>query len=135
MLQESIAASSATPAMDDPYYETRQAIVAQINRDRAANGVAPVEFDALSSRVSDQHCQEMAARQYLSHWNLRGLLPYHRYHLAGADRRRQLPFECLDLRAEDEPSGVEDPGDGRVQLRPKGDHVRLHVEEGDGRQR
>lgn len=71
------------PETDDPYYGTRQAVVAQINRDRTANGVGPVEFDALASRVGDQHCQEMAARQYLSHWNLQGHLPYHRYHFAG----------------------------------------------------
>jgi len=83
MLQDSIATSPATPTVDDPYYETRLALVAQINRDRGANGVGPVEFDALSSRVGDQHCQEMAARQYLAHWNLQGQLPYHRYHFAG----------------------------------------------------
>ena len=83
MPQDSIASSPATRTMDDPYYETRQAAVAQINRDRAANGLAPLEFDWLASQVGDQHCQEMAARRYLSHWNLRGLLPYHRYHFAG----------------------------------------------------
>jgi uncharacterized protein YkwD len=71
-----------TPA-DDPYHQARQAVVLQINRDRAAAGLRPVEFDALSSLVSDRHCQEMSAQQYLSHWNLRGLLPYHRYHFAG----------------------------------------------------
>ena len=80
MLQETNASS---PRIDDPYYATRQAVVAQINQERGANGVGPVEFDALSSRVGDQHCQEMAARHYLSHWNLQGQLPYHRYHLAG----------------------------------------------------
>ena len=70
-------------ASDDPYYAARQAVVRQINQDRAAEGLAPVEFDVLSSQVSDPHCQEMAANGYLSHWNLRGLLPYHRYHFAG----------------------------------------------------
>jgi len=80
MVQETNALS---PFLDDPYYGTRHSVVAQINRDRAANGVGPVEFDALSSRVGDQHCQEMAARQYLAHWNLQGQLPYHRYHFAG----------------------------------------------------
>ena len=75
------AAVSSTS--DDPYYEARQAVVRQINLERSAARLAPVEFDSLSSQVSDRHCQEMAARAYLSHWNLRGLLPYHRYHLAG----------------------------------------------------
>ena len=80
MLQDSIAPS---PVLDDPYYEARQAVVAQIGKDRVANGLAPVEFDGLASQVGDQHCQEMAAHRYLSHWNRRGLLPYHRYHFAG----------------------------------------------------
>ncbi len=71
-----------TPS-DDPYYQVRNAVVEQINRDRAAAGLSAVEFDPLSSVVADHHCQEMAAHRYLSHWNLKGLLPYHRYHFAG----------------------------------------------------
>jgi hypothetical protein len=78
-----LPAASAAWADDDPYYSARQAVVQRINQDRAAAGLAPVEFDLLASQVSDQHCQEMAAHKYLSHWNLRGLLPYHRYHFAG----------------------------------------------------
>jgi uncharacterized protein YkwD len=68
---------------DDPYRAARLALVARINQDRGAAGLRPVEFDELSSQVADAHCQEMAANKYLSHWNLKGLLPYHRYHLAG----------------------------------------------------
>jgi uncharacterized protein YkwD len=68
---------------DDPYHAARQAVVQRISADRAAVGLPAVEYDLLSSQVSDQHCQEMAANGYLSHWNLRGLLPYHRYHFAG----------------------------------------------------
>ena len=68
---------------DDPYHAARQALVRRINADRAATGLEAVEFDMLASQVSDQHCQEMAGNGYLSHWNLRGLLPYHRYHFAG----------------------------------------------------
>ena len=75
--------AAESPEIDDPYYKTRLAVVERINRDRAANGLGLVEFDPLSSQVGDQHCQEMAARKFLSHWNQRGLLPYHRYHLAG----------------------------------------------------
>jgi uncharacterized protein YkwD len=68
---------------DDPYYRTRQKTVEQINRDRAAAGLSPVALDLQSSLISDHHCQEMAAHRYLSHWDLRGLLPYHRYHFDG----------------------------------------------------
>ncbi len=51
--------AAQSPAADDPYYETRLALVAQINRDRAANGVGPVEFDLLSSQVGDLHCPQI----------------------------------------------------------------------------
>jgi hypothetical protein len=67
----------------DHYYDTRLALVTRINRERTARGLSPLEFDALSSTVADRHCLEMAAHQYLSHWDLQGLLPYHRYHFAG----------------------------------------------------
>jgi hypothetical protein len=83
MLQEPNAASPAASTINDPYRQTRLAVIAQINRDRTAHGAGAVEFDQLASQVGDRHCQEMAARKFLSHWNLRGLLPYHRYHLAG----------------------------------------------------
>ena len=69
--------------IDDPYYSVRLSLVEQINRDRIESGLGPVELDVLSSQVGDRHCQEMAANGFLSHWNLRGLKPYHRYHLAG----------------------------------------------------
>ncbi len=69
--------------LDDPYYDVRRAVVDRISRDRVAAGLSPVELDEFSSRVADRHCQEMAGHRYLSHWNLRGLLPYQRYHLAG----------------------------------------------------
>ena len=70
-------------ANDDPYYNTRMALVGRVNRNRAAVGLSAVEFDTFSSIVADHHCQEMAGAKFLSHWNQRGLLPYHRYHLAG----------------------------------------------------
>jgi hypothetical protein len=68
---------------DDPYFAVRNELVERINRERSAVGVGPVEFDPLSSAVGDRHCQEMAGHAYLSHWNLQGLLPYHRYNFAG----------------------------------------------------
>ena len=68
---------------DDPYQQVRQAVVEQISRDRAASGLGSIKLDVFSSVVADQHCQETAARSYLSHWNMRGLLPHQRYHLAG----------------------------------------------------
>ena len=68
---------------DDPYFGLRRAVLDAVTRDRRAAGVAPVEYDALCSQVEDAHCLELAEVQYLSHWNQRGELPYHRYHAAG----------------------------------------------------
>ena len=80
MLQDEFLLS---PEKDDPYWEVRQAVAERISQDRKAAGLAPVELDVLASQVADGHCQEMAGHRYLSHWDLRGLLPHQRYHLAG----------------------------------------------------
>ena len=69
--------------IDDPYHGLRLAVLAAVNRDRAAAGVSAVVYEPLCSQVEDAHCMEMAEVQYLSHWNQRGELPYHRYHAAG----------------------------------------------------
>lgn len=63
--------------------EIKQVLLEQINRDRVAHKLAPLEYDDLASRVGDAHCQEMLREGYLSHWNRQGLKPYHRYSLAG----------------------------------------------------
>ena len=91
------APSTGSLSSDDPYYAVRLALVGKINEDRAAAGLEPVAFDPLSSQVGDRHCQEMAGNGYLSHWNLRGLLPYHRYHLAGARDHLQENLSRLTI--------------------------------------
>ena len=68
---------------DDPYHDLRLAVLAAVNRDRAVAGWSAVAYEPLCSQVEDAHCLEMAEVQYLSHWNQRGELPYHRYHAAG----------------------------------------------------
>jgi len=61
----------------------RQTLLRQINRDRRRYGLAPVKLDRLASRVADRHCREMIRKNYLSHWNVKGLKPYYRYAFAG----------------------------------------------------
>lgn len=63
--------------------EVKQILLKQINRDRAAYHLPPVEYDKLAAEVGESHCQEMLEGGYLSHWNREGLKPYHRYSLAG----------------------------------------------------
>ncbi|MGV8120052.1 MAG: CAP domain-containing protein [Candidatus Xenobiia bacterium LiM19] len=54
-----------------------------INRDRARFGALPVKIDILAGRVANRHCRDMALNAYMSHWNMKGEKPYHRYAFAG----------------------------------------------------
>jgi hypothetical protein len=102
--------------MGDPYYNVRLALVQRINRERASAGIPPLELDAFSSTVADHHCQEMASYRYLSHWDLHGLLPYHRYHLAGGrDHVQENVSRITVLSSAPSPLGTE-PGDILPQL-------------------
>jgi uncharacterized protein YkwD len=63
--------------------ELRIRLVEQINRDRKAAGLAPVQYAAELSAAADTHCREMLAENYSSHWNRAGWKPYMRYAAAG----------------------------------------------------
>lgn len=54
-----------------------------INRSRKKFRVPPVKLDILASRVANRMCREAAENKYISHWNLAGEKPYHRYAFAG----------------------------------------------------
>ncbi len=54
-----------------------------INRDRQAAGLSPVQWDETAARAAQAHAEEMATYVYLSHWNLAGYGPEHRYFFAG----------------------------------------------------
>ena len=54
-----------------------------INRSRRKNGAGEVKLDILASRVANKICKEAAENKYISHWNIEGEKPYHRYAFAG----------------------------------------------------
>jgi uncharacterized protein YkwD len=54
-----------------------------INKSRRKYRVPPVKLDILASRVANRMCREAAEKNYVSHWNLAGEKPYHRYAFAG----------------------------------------------------
>lgn len=54
-----------------------------INTSRKRHKAKPVELDILASRVANKACKEAAENQYISHWNMAGEKPYHRYGSAG----------------------------------------------------
>ena len=81
-----VAAILAVAAPSEPSTvprELRLRMVEEINRDRVAAGLRPVELSDQLSRAADQHCREMVLERYTSHWNRAGLKPYVRYALAG----------------------------------------------------
>src|SRR2546421_8853587 len=53
----------------------RQYMLELINRDRAAKHLAAVKLDLVATAAGQKHADEMAAQQYLAHWNLDGKLP------------------------------------------------------------
>ena len=54
-----------------------------INKSRKKFKAGEVKLDILASRVANKMCREAAENEFLSHWNLRGEKPYHRYAFAG----------------------------------------------------
>jgi len=54
-----------------------------INKSRKEYSAEPVKLDILASRVANKMCREAANNNYVSHWNLAGEKPYHRYAFAG----------------------------------------------------
>jgi len=54
-----------------------------INNSRRKHRAQPLELDILASRVANKICREAAENEYVSHWNLKGEKPYHRYAFAG----------------------------------------------------
>ena len=63
--------------------ELKVRMVEQINADRRAAGLTPVQFSEQLSRAADAHCAEMLREGYASHWNRAGWKPYLRYASAG----------------------------------------------------
>lgn len=55
----------------------------QVNFERAEAGVRPLKLDSLACTVAEKHATEMARNNFISHWGLDGLKPYHRYSFAG----------------------------------------------------
>lgn len=73
---------ASTPVGFDPT-ALQKLMLELINQDRMANGLQPVQWDSLAAAVGQSHAEEMASVGYLSHWNLDGYGPDHRYARAG----------------------------------------------------
>ena len=64
--------------------EARRYMVSLVNRDRATQGLAPVELDEGPPTVAGQaHAEDMARLGYLGHWGSDGSVPEQRHSEAG----------------------------------------------------
>lgn len=71
------------PAPAWPTDDVKKAVFERINRDRARNGLTPVQWDAAASRVSDAFCQQQVKEKSHGHYLMDGLPPYARMAFAG----------------------------------------------------
>ena len=55
----------------------------RINASRKRFRAQEVKLDILASRVANKMAKEAAINKYLSHWNMAGEKPYHRWYNAG----------------------------------------------------
>jgi uncharacterized protein YkwD len=92
-------ASAAPPATPQPVVttvlrptkrltivEARRYMVALVNRDRASQGLGPVELDEGAPTVAGQaHAEDMAHLGYLGHWGSDGSVPEQRHTEAGGE--------------------------------------------------
>jgi len=77
-------AGAAGPKRRLTLAEARRYMVQLINRDRASQGLAPVDLDeGPPTRGGQAHAEDMAKNGYLGHWGTDGSVPEQRYTEAG----------------------------------------------------
>src|SRR5438874_7091348 len=84
-----IAAATPLAQGEGPVDETRIALRSEflqmINRDRAANGLAPVDLDPEASAIADEYCRAQIRNGTTGHFTTDGQSPYMRYSFAGGN--------------------------------------------------
>lgn len=63
--------------------EAQRFVLALINRDRAAEGLPELGWDAEAARAAERHVRDMAAHGFTAHWGTDGSVPEQRYSEAG----------------------------------------------------
>ena len=61
----------------------REQLLGMVNTERTRAGLNRLALDDLACKVASDHAQDMATRQFLSHWGSDGRKPYQRYSFAG----------------------------------------------------
>jgi uncharacterized protein YkwD len=95
--------------------EARAYVLSLVNRDRAAEGLDPVESDETAERAGQRHVDDMAKNGFTAHWGTDGSVPEQRYSEAGGAHFVQENAACffdgvvreLDPNAHFEPAALE----------------------------
>jgi uncharacterized protein YkwD len=66
-----------------------------VNRDRAEQGLEPVEWDDVAARAATRHAEDMVRHGYTGHWGSDGSVPEHRYTEAGGVHMNQENAGCF----------------------------------------
>ena len=82
---KSLPARNLIPRLrdDEDIVAAQRHLLSMVNDERAAEGLSSLKLDELACNVAQKHAIEMAENDFLSHWDLAGLKPYHRYSFAG----------------------------------------------------
>ena len=72
-----------TNSPDAEILAARNDLLNLANYERRLAGVSTLKLDDLACNIAQKHALEMAEHNFLSHWGLDGLKPYHRYSFAG----------------------------------------------------
>jgi hypothetical protein len=82
---KSLSARTLLPRLldDGDILSAQRHLLSMVNDERAAEGLSSLKLDELACNVAQKHAIEMAENDFLSHWDLAGLKPYHRYSFAG----------------------------------------------------
>jgi uncharacterized protein YkwD len=75
--------------------QARHYVLSLVNRDRADNGLPPVELDDTASRAGQRHADDVARSGYTAHWGTDGSVPEERYSDAGGTDFVQENAGCL----------------------------------------
>ncbi len=91
--------------------DARRYVLALVNRDRAAEGLSPVELDTAASQAGQQHVDDMAGHGFTAHWGTDGSVPEQRYTEAGGTDMVQENAACFfdGQKRELDPDPVFDP--------------------------
>jgi uncharacterized protein YkwD len=75
--------------------EARRYFLRLVNRDREAEGLEPVTYDATAEKAGQEHAVDMATHGYTAHWGTDGSVPETRYTSAGGAGMVQENAACV----------------------------------------